>query len=176
MQKIKNFLGYVIKKAIGKGKVSPTIKSVKPNTTKSFQVKDFQNKVKSVEAGNKEGAKGSTLSKEGNAKIRKKVKETMLPSARKKLLKIGRERMMGGGMMGRPMYKKGGKSFPDLTGDGKVTKKDILKGRGVPGFKDGSKGPVRKKIPNKAFGTGEGRPFPGGEKKRKEKLEKLKNK
>ena len=106
---MKNFLGYVIKKAIGKGKVSPTIKSVKPNTTKSFQVKDFQNKVKSVEAGNKEGAKGSTLSKEGNAKIRKKVKETMLSPARKKLLKIGRERMMGGGMMGRPMYKKGSK-------------------------------------------------------------------
>jgi hypothetical protein len=25
----------------------------------------------------------------------------------------------------------GGKAFPDLTGDGKVTKKDILKGRGV---------------------------------------------
>ena len=29
------------------------------------------------------------------------------------------------------------KKFPDLTGDGKVTKKDILKGRGVPGFKKG---------------------------------------
>lgn len=27
--------------------------------------------------------------------------------------------------------KDGGKSFPDLTGDGKVTKADILKGRGV---------------------------------------------
>ena len=27
--------------------------------------------------------------------------------------------------------------FPDLTGDGKVTKKDILKGRDVPGFKAG---------------------------------------
>ena len=27
------------------------------------------------------------------------------------------------------------KKFPDLTGDGKVTKKDILRGRGVPGFK-----------------------------------------
>ena len=26
---------------------------------------------------------------------------------------------------------KGGKAFPDLTGDGKVTFKDILKGRGV---------------------------------------------
>ena len=29
------------------------------------------------------------------------------------------------------------KKFPDLTGDGKVTKKDILRGRGVPGFKRG---------------------------------------
>ena len=29
------------------------------------------------------------------------------------------------------------KKFPDLTGDGKVTQADILKGRGVPGFKDG---------------------------------------
>ena len=36
-------------------------------------------------------------------------------------------------------YKKGGAAFPDLTGDGKVTKKDILKGRGVKGFKDGGK-------------------------------------
>ena len=25
----------------------------------------------------------------------------------------------------------GGKAFPDLTGDGKVTRKDVLKGRGV---------------------------------------------
>ena len=33
--------------------------------------------------------------------------------------------------------KKGGAVFPDLTGDGKVTKKDILKGRGVKGFKNG---------------------------------------
>ena len=33
------------------------------------------------------------------------------------------------------------KKFPDLTGDGKVTKADVLKGRGV--FKDG--GPVEVK-------------------------------
>ena len=33
---------------------------------------------------------------------------------------------------------KGGK-LPDLTGDGKVTRADVLKGRGVPGFKKGSK-------------------------------------
>jgi len=31
----------------------------------------------------------------------------------------------------------GGEAFPDLTGDGKVTKKDILKGRGVKGFEAG---------------------------------------
>jgi hypothetical protein len=28
-------------------------------------------------------------------------------------------------------FKKGGKAFPDLTGDGKITKADILKGRGA---------------------------------------------
>lgn len=33
---------------------------------------------------------------------------------------------------------KGGK-LTDLTGDGKVTRADVLKGRGVPGFKKGSK-------------------------------------
>ena len=45
----------------------------------------------------------------------------------------GRQRKMGGGMMqmSRAMYKKGGKSFPDLSGDGKVTMKDVLMGRGV---------------------------------------------
>jgi hypothetical protein len=31
----------------------------------------------------------------------------------------------------RQELKKGGKAFPDLTGDGKVTFKDILKGKGV---------------------------------------------
>ena len=38
----------------------------------------------------------------------------------------------------RQMIKKSkGGGFPDLTGDGKVTKKDVLKGRGVPGFSRG---------------------------------------
>jgi len=35
-------------------------------------------------------------------------------------------------MMGKSMMAMGGKSkFPDLTGDGKVTQADVLKGRGV---------------------------------------------
>ena len=37
--------------------------------------------------------------------------------------------------LGPTRLKDGG--FPDLTGDGKVTRADILKGRGVEGFKDG---------------------------------------
>jgi len=55
--------------------------------------------------------------------------------------------MMGGGMMktkgranGGMMKAKGmkaGGKFPDLTGDGKVTRKDILRGRGVRGMKTG---------------------------------------
>jgi hypothetical protein len=33
--------------------------------------------------------------------------------------------------MARQMFAKGGAAFPDLSGDGKVTQKDILMGRGV---------------------------------------------
>lgn len=42
----------------------------------------------------------------------------------------------------KKQYKKGGK-FPDLTGDGKVTQADVLKGRGV--FKAGGKVKIFKK-------------------------------
>ena len=43
-----------------------------------------------------------------------------------------------GGRMPTGMKKGGSASkFPDLTGDGKVTQKDILKARGVPGFSKG---------------------------------------
>jgi hypothetical protein len=42
-----------------------------------------------------------------------------------------RVKKMGGGFMGKRMSYKKGSKFPDLTGDGKVTFADILKGRGV---------------------------------------------
>lgn len=56
------------------------------------------------------------------------------------------EAISGDTMSNYAMYKKGGKvkkygaggSFPDLTGDGKVTKADILKGRGVINKKGGT--------------------------------------
>ena len=55
-------------------------------------------------------------------------------------LAVGVSPMSGGKVGGtfRTSFKKGGK-LPDLTGDGKVTRADVLKGRGVPGFKKGSK-------------------------------------
>ena len=42
-------------------------------------------------------------------------------------------------MMGRRFGMKKGSKFPDLTGDGKVTFADILKGRGVINGKRGKK-------------------------------------
>jgi hypothetical protein len=44
-----------------------------------------------------------------------------------------------------------GKKFPDLTGDGKVTKKDVLKARGVPGFEKGWSRLRRKKKKRKSL-------------------------
>ena len=49
----------------------------------------------------------------------------------KKGKELDREKKMGGGMMGRRFGMKKGSKFPDLTGDGKVTFADVLKGRGV---------------------------------------------
>ena len=60
-------------------------------------------------------------------------------------MKGGRVKKMGGGMMKRTMLKKGSK-FPDLNKDGKVTKADILMGRGVIGKKKKKKDKVKKKV------------------------------
>ena len=45
-------------------------------------------------------------------------------------------------------FTKGGKAFPDLTGDGKVTFKDVLKGRGVIKKKGGIVKKGMHKMPN----------------------------
>ncbi len=49
--------------------------------------------------------------------------------------------MMNRSVMGRQMFAKGGAAFPDLSGDGKVTQKDILMGRGVVPMADGGEVP-----------------------------------
>jgi hypothetical protein len=57
------------------------------------------------------------------------------------------------------------KEFPDLTGDGKVTKADILKGRGVPGAKKGGwiKDAIKKPGSlRKSLGVKKGQKIPAG--------------
>ena len=75
--------------------------------------------VHAINPGTKDRFKGLTTEKK--------------PKKFKKGKELDREKKMGGGMMGRRfgMKKGSGKKFPDLTGDGKVTFADILKGRGV---------------------------------------------
>ena len=48
---------------------------------------------------------------------------------------IGKQ--LRGSGLARVGLAKGGKAFPDLNEDGKITRADVLKGRGVPGFKKG---------------------------------------
>jgi hypothetical protein len=79
--------------------------------------------------------------KEMEEKIKKQkpsIKEQIAPKSKMDRLKQLREELgkKTGGMVGkkkknRGMGGKGKKKFPDLTGDGKVTQADILKGRGV---------------------------------------------
>jgi hypothetical protein len=44
---------------------------------------------------------------------------------------------MNRSVMKRQMFAKGGAAFPDLSGDGEITQKDILMGRGVQFMQDG---------------------------------------
>ena len=118
----------------GKGKVSPTIKSVKPSVpiTKAEKVKS---KLKIL----KQRTKGSQAKLDQNLfNLKEKTKKGRVYSGKEleqqkyfKDMNKGREKKMGGGMMGRRFGMKKGSKFPDLTGDGKVTFADIFKGRGV---------------------------------------------
>ena len=78
-------------------------------------------------------------SKSKRNRQRRKRKEALLAAPDVAITVAVKEKKMGGGMMTPPereMYAEGGK-FPDLTGDGKVTQADILKGRDV--FQEGGK-------------------------------------
>ena len=234
---MKRFLGYIIKKAAGKGKVSPTIKSVKPTKDVKGSVKrvyrdEGSKRMDATIASKKKMETGKKMMREGQKELRRqidtgrafkfknqKIGESTFAirpgdrprkdfkglteernKASKKVFKTGkqleaekrnkaskkafavggmvegakklsemvkrkkgnlpvaplprpkskvkrskpRENKMGGGMMGRRfgMKKGSGKKFPDLTGDGKVTFADILKGRGVINGKKKKKGEI----------------------------------
>ena len=108
-----------IKNLVKGGKQKTTgaevIKSVKPNVPKTKL-----EKAKSKLAIAKQKTKASQA----------KLDNTIFRINQQKK-RLEREKKMGGGMMGRRFGMKKGSKFPDLTGDGKVTFADILKGRGV---------------------------------------------
>ena len=166
---MKQFVGYLIKKAMKKGKVSPTIKSVKPTKDIKGSVKrvyrdETSKRIDDVSKVRDKMKKGKQMMKEAQQERKKlvdtgrafkfrggkdiysitpgenpkvKFKSTIekdagrTPTKKFKKGKELREKKMGGGMMGRRFGMKKGSKFPDLTGDGKVTFADILKGRGV---------------------------------------------
>ena len=119
------------KKIFGKPKsTGSAIKSVKPNVPSTRLQKASRDlkiaKQKTKGAGAK--LKQTTFEiKQGN--YGKLTFDPLKANVTKKS-KL-REKKMGGGMMGRRFGMKKGSKFPDLTGDGKVTFADILKGRGV---------------------------------------------
>ena len=113
-------IGSLIK---GKGKKSPTIKSVKPAVGSLTKRRKDTDEIFGIRK------KAGLPPSRDAAKTVKKVSSINdnIDAINKK-----RKGRMGGGFMGKRMgYKKGSKKFPDLTGDGKVTFADILKCRGV---------------------------------------------
>ena len=123
---MKQFLGYIIKKAIGPGKVSPTIKSVKPNlkkTVKQTKSDEYVKRIRELEGAEKKIKSGKQMIKEGQ-KTRRKMIDTkrafqfkhgksthaIKPGDKPEIKYKGnvREQKMGGGMMGRRMGYKGG--------------------------------------------------------------------
>jgi len=59
---------------------------------------------------------------------------------------------MNRSVLERQMFKKGGAVFPDLSGDGQVTRKDILMGRGVLPMQEGGMVPVAMGAPEAPAG------------------------
>ena len=125
---MKQFVGYLIKKAIGKGKVSPTIKSVKPNLKKTVaetKSDEYRKRYTALDKAEGKIKSGKQMMKEGQ-KERKKLIDTKRAFQFKHTksthaIKPGedpnvkykgnvREQKMGGGMMGRRMgYSQGSK-------------------------------------------------------------------
>ena len=157
---MKRFVGYIADKIVrsipSKKKVSPTIKSVKPTKDIAGSEKRVKGAEysKRIDATNKSKGKidtGKKMMREGQKELRKMIdtkkafkfkhgttRQKTFPiepgkDPKKEYKGLIEEKATGGRVgrkFGSPKPKRK-KKFPDLTGDGKVTFADILKGRGV---------------------------------------------
>ena len=110
--------GFSFLKNLGKGQKTTgteVISSVKPNVPKTKLEKTKSN---------------LAIAKQKTKASQAKLDNTIFRINQQKK-RLEREKKMDGGMMGGRFGMKKGSKFPDLTGDGKVTFADILKGRGV---------------------------------------------
>jgi|TARA_E500000305_G_scaffold72161_1_gene58140 hypothetical protein len=113
---MKQFVGYLIKKAVGKGKVSPDIKSVKPSVGKTKLQKELSNirkeGKKSVGKIKKDHMKNMAPLDKAHSSLRQNIQKLKGEPVTKSGLSKGkdlRDKKMGGGMMGRRFGYKGGK-------------------------------------------------------------------
>ena len=77
---MKQFVGYLIKKVVKKGKVAPTIKSVKPTkdikgSVKRGKSKEYSRRIDKLHSAEKKVSEGKKMMKEGQ-KARKGMQET----------------------------------------------------------------------------------------------------
>ena len=105
----------------GKSSVSTTITGVTPNVG---TLKEFQKHKDEIIKSTDKYTKG--LTDEGKIKVKGNVS-----SALSKLSKITKKKPVEKKAKGGRVGLKSGNGFPDLSGDGKTTFKDILIGRGV---------------------------------------------
>ena len=157
---MKRFLGYIANKVVQatprSKKVSPTIKSVKPTKDISGSVervkrREYSKRADTVRASKDKMDTGKKMMREGQRELKKMVdtgkafkfkygttRQKTFPiepgkDPKKEYKDLIEEKATGGRVgrkFGSPKPKRK-KKFPDLTGDGKVTFADILKGRGV---------------------------------------------
>ena len=112
-----------------------------PITQAANVIRTTFKKPSNKESVDKYRKKSLKMTKEATAKAGKQAKEAESRIGKEEAQKIGRETkskiMKDYLRYNRDLKSKGGpvdkkkKKFPDLTGDGKVTQADILKGRGV---------------------------------------------
>jgi hypothetical protein len=141
-----NFVKNLVK---GKSKTSPTIVGTTPNVGNLKKNKETFDKLKKitdtyvVKAGKVDPGLKKALRDSGSKSLQKTDNILRRNKESKKMFKTV-ESKKDGGRMG---LKRGGGKFPDHSGDGKITQKDILMAKGViPKTKKKSKTPMDKAV------------------------------
>jgi len=110
-------------------KTGPTIKSVKPKAT-SDASKRFKSKIEQTKKAIKKGTDDFKKENPDRAITDKQIKTVQREQAEKSNKKTRKEFLREPKKTGGRIGLKGG-GFPDHSGDGKITQKDILMAKGV---------------------------------------------